>query len=95
MLKPQIKVRKKTEGNNIQKYETFDGVDGNNILVRSPTHRTLSSIHSYINSPYTKVSDESPIHDKVDPTSTRKLLDKNNPRDVIEFSPKTHMFKKG
>ena len=55
MLRPQLKDRAKNEGNNIQKYETCDGDDGNNILVRSPTHQTLSSIQSYINSPYTSM----------------------------------------
>ena len=62
--------------------------------MNSPTHQTLSSIHSYINSPYSKIS-ESPTNERIDEVKTRKLLDKNNPRDVIEFSPKTHMFKKG
>ena len=94
MLKPKIKGRACNECEAVQKYETSDGRKGNNILVRSPTHRTLSSIHSYINSPLSRNS-ESPIHAQVDQRNTRKLLDKNNPRDVIEFSPKTQMFKRG
>ena len=39
--------------------------------------------------------DESAIDEPDDPRKTRKLLDKNNPRDVIEFSPRTQMFKNG
>ena len=61
MLKPKIKSKTRDDYNDVQKYETSDGRKGNNILVRSPTHRTLSSIHSYINSPFSKNS-ESPIH---------------------------------
>ena len=51
-------------------------------------------MHSYINSPYSGDNNhQDSAIEPDDPRSTRKLLDKNNPRDVIEFSPRTQMFK--